>query len=110
MDSVLEQLRHYIRAPTFTKERALDYLINLKIVAKGSNHPKSAFFNAVLRAMQEGIRVPDFQFKQFLRALLGDKEDEKVVDTITKVEKAIKVAAPLRRRSQGRGKRTAVRC
>ena len=60
-------------------------------MVKESNHPKSVFFNAVLRAMQERIRVPDFQFKQFLHALLGDKEDEKVLDSITKVEKAMKV-------------------
>ena len=51
MDSVLELLQHYNRAPTFTKERAPDYLINFKIVAKESNHPKSAFYSAVLRAM-----------------------------------------------------------
>ena len=110
VDSVLDKLQHYIGAPTFTKERALDYLISLKIVAKESNHRKSAFFNAVLRTMQERIRVADFQFKQFLRALLGDKEDEKMLDSITKVEKTMKVTAPLRGRSQGRGKRTAVRC
>ena len=110
VDSVLEKLQHYIRVPTFTKERSLHYLISLKIVAKESNHRKSAFFNAVLRTMQERIRVADFQFKQFLRAFLGDKEDEKLLDSITKVENTMKVAAPLRGRSQGRGKRAGVRC
>ena len=55
VDSVLEQPQHYIGVPTFTKERALDYLISLKIVAKESNHPKSAFFNAVLRVMRRGF-------------------------------------------------------
>ena len=60
--------------------------------------------------MQERIRVPDFQFKQFLRALLGNKEDEKVLDSIPKVEKAMKVAAPRRGRSQRCVKRAAVRC
>ena len=62
IDSVLEQLQLFIQALNFTKERALDYLISLKIVAKESSQPKSAFFNAVLRAMQKRIRVPDSQF------------------------------------------------
>ena len=50
--------------------------------------------------MQEKIQVSDFQFKQFLRALLGDKEDE-VLDSKTKVEKAIKAAAPFRQGVKG---------
>ena len=92
----------------FNKEKALDYLINLKVVAKETNHPKSGFFNAVLQAMQDKIRVPDVQFQQYLH----DKGHEKVLDSIAKVDKAMRVAAPRPFRARGcaRGGRASVRC
>ena len=70
----------------FNNEKALDYLINLKIVAKESNHPKSGFFNTVLQAMKDRIRVPESQFLQYLQVLLGDKDHEKVLYSIAKVD------------------------
>lgn len=103
VESSLEQLQEYIRAPSFSKERALDQLVSLRTLAKESNHPKSTFYNAVLRAMQEKTRVSDYQYKQYLCSLLGDKEDEKVLDAMTKVEKALRVAesGPSQGRSRG---------
>ncbi|KAL9951622.1 hypothetical protein ACROYT_G044322 [Oculina patagonica] len=94
VESALEELQSFIKMPMFSKEKALDYLINLKIVAKESKHPKSGFFNAVLQAMKDKIRVPDSQFQQYLQVLLGDKDHEKVLDSISKVDKAMRVAAP----------------
>ena len=88
----------------FNKEKALDYLINLKIVARETNHPKSWFFNAVLQAMQDKIRVPDVQFQQYLQPLQGDKDHEKVLDSIAKVDKATRVAAPRPFRVRGRAR------
>jgi len=112
VESVLEELQHFIKMPMFNKEKALDYLINLKIVAKESNHPKSGFFNAVLQAMKDKIRVPDSQFQQYLQVLVGDKDHEKVLDSIAKVDKAMRVAAPrpFAARGRGRGGRASVRC
>ena len=40
----------------FTKERTLDQLVSPGILAKESNHPKSGFYNALLRAMQEKVQ------------------------------------------------------
>ena len=94
VESAFAELQHFIKTPMFNKEKALDFLINLKIVAKESNHPRSCFFNAVLQAMQDKIRVPDSQFQQYLQALLGDKDYEKVLDSIAKVDNAIGAAAP----------------
>ena len=90
VESALEELQHFIKMPMFNEEKALDYLINLKIVAKESNHPKSGFFNAELQAMKDKIR--DSQFQQYLQVLLGDKDHEKVLDSIAKVDKAMRVA------------------
>lgn len=112
VESALEELQHFIKMPMFNKEKALDYLINLKIVAKESNHPKSGFFNAVLQAMTDKIRVPDSQFQQYLQVLLGYKDHEKVLDSIAKVDKAMRVAAPrpFAARGRGHGGRASVRC
>lgn len=101
--SALEDLQHFIKTPMFNKEKALDYLINLKIVAKELNHPRSGFFNAVLQAMQDNIRVSDSQFQQYLQALLGDKDNEKVLDSIAKVDKAMRAAAPRPFLARGHG-------
>ena len=112
VDSALDEFQLFTKSPMFNKEKALDYLINLKIVAKETNHPKSGFFNAVLQAMQDKIRVPDVQFLQYLQALLGDKDHEKVLDSIAKVDKAMRVPAPrpYRARGRARGGRASVRC
>lgn len=43
----------------FDEEKALDYLIILKIVSRETSHPGQGYFNAVLPAMHARIRVPD---------------------------------------------------
>lgn len=37
------EFRHLIKAPMFMKNRALDRLLNLKMVAKEANHPEWLF-------------------------------------------------------------------
>ena len=48
VESALEELQFFIKTPMFNKEKALDYLVNLKVVAKKTSHPRSGFFNAVI--------------------------------------------------------------
>ena len=62
--------------------------------------------------MQDKIRVPDVQFQQYLQALLGDKDHEKVFDSIAKVDKALRVAVPrpYRARGHAHGGPASVRC
>ena len=43
VESALEQLQEYIRAPSFSKERALDQLVSLRVMAKKSNYPGFRF-------------------------------------------------------------------
>ena len=73
VDSCLEEFRHLIKLPMFTKDRALDRLLNLKMVAKDANHPKSGFFEAVFRAFREKTGVTDDQFTKYLEVLLGER-------------------------------------
>ena len=104
VESALKELQHFIKMSMFNNEKALGYLINLKIVAKESNHPKSGFFNAALQAMKDKIRVPESQFQQYLQVLLGDKDHEKVLYSIAKVTRLSTA------RGRGRGGRASVRC
>ena len=119
VESILQEIRLFTKSPNFNKERALDLLVNLKIVAKESKHERSGFFNAVLFAVQEKMAVPEAMFKHYLLALLCDKDHEKVLDAIAKVDKSLSSSvaaqvpsdspAPGPVRSRGRGRQN-VQC
>ena len=94
VDSCLEGFRHLIKSPLFTKDRALDRLLNLNMVAKEATHPKSGFFEAVFRALREKTGATDVQFTKYLEVLLGDNDHEKVLESIAKVEKAMRISSP----------------
>lgn len=108
VDTSLRELRVLIKAPTFSKDQALDSLLNIRMVARESNHTKAGFYEAVLRAMKEKIRVPDDQFKRYLEVLLGDKDCERVLEMMSKVDKSMRSSSPDPARStwRGRGGRT----
>lgn len=97
-----------IKAPVFSKDQALDYFLNIKMVAKESNHQKAGFYEAVLRAMREKSRVPYDQFKRYLEVILGYKDNEKVLEIMFKVDKLMRssVSKPARFPWRGRGGRT----
>jgi len=78
----------------FTKDHALDRLLNLKMVAKEANHPKSGFFEAVFRALREKTGSTDDQFTKNLEVLLGDKDHQKVLEYIAKGDKAMRISSP----------------
>jgi len=116
VDSCLDELRHLVKSPMFTKDRALDRLLNLKMVAKEDKHPKSGFFEAVLRALREKTSGTDEQFKQYMEVLWGDKDHEKVLGTMAKVDKVMRLSSPRATRGyssyggRGRVDRALVQC
>ena len=113
VESVLEDLQHLIRSPLFQKDQAIDYLVNLKIVAKETKHAKAGFYSAVLTAMQNKMWASNMQFKRYLEALLGDKEDEVVLKRIAAVDKALRVPGVGANRFMPRGRgrdRSQVQC
>ena len=77
----------------FSKDHTLDCLLQLKILSKESKHPKAGFYSAVLEALREKMASPDDQFKRYVAVLLGDKDQEKVLDAISKVDKASRARA-----------------
>lgn len=58
--------------------------------------------------MREKIRVPDDQFKRYLEVLLGDKDRERVLEMMSKVDKSMRSSSPDPACStwRGRGGRT----
>ena len=116
VDSCLEEFRHLIKSPLFRKDRALDRLLNLKMVAKEANHPKSGFYEAVFRALREKTGATDAQFTKYLEMLLGDKDHEKVLESIAKVDKAMRISSPPASRGfsyyrgAGRVNRSSIQC
>ena len=43
MDSTLAEIKLLLKAPSFSEDQALDLLLNLKMVAKETNHPREGF-------------------------------------------------------------------
>ena len=115
-DSCLAEFRNLIKSPLFTKDRALDRLLNLKMVAKEANHPKSGSFEAVFWALREKTGATNVQFTKYLEVLLGDKDHEKVLESIAKVDKAMRISSPPASRGfsyyrgAGRVNRSSVQC
>lgn len=118
VDSLLDEIRHFVKSPIFTKDKALDLLLDLKLVARETKHTRMGFFDAILKTMREKVTVSQEQFKKYLEVLLGDRDQEKVLDMIAKVDKASKVASnkrtprpsPYSRNSSGRPGRQNVQC
>ena len=120
VDSSLAEIRQMASSKTssFNKDNLLDLLLGLKMVAREAGHPKAGFFSAVLEAMRDKLQSPPDQFKRYILVLLGDKDQEKVLESMAKVDKAFQAqastASPNTRgvpRRRGRGGRFAhVQC
>lgn len=90
VDSVLNDVRRLATMkPDVDKDRVLDLLLNLKIVAKETNHPQATYYAAVFQAVREKMLVADERFKKYLLVLLGDKEHGKVLEAMAKVVKLL---------------------
>ena len=118
VDSSLADIRQMAssKASTFNKDHLMDLLLGLKLVARETRHPKAGYYSAVLEAMRERFQSPPDQFKKYILVLLGDKDHEKVLDSLAKVDKAYQVSSPsanrgVSTRGRGRGGRFAnVQC
>ena len=54
---------------------------------------KASYFSAVFQSLKGKLLVSDDQFRRYLLVLLGDKEEERVFDKMSKVNKAFKSSA-----------------
>lgn len=88
-----------LKSPNFSKSQVLDGLLALKLISKERNHEKAGFYGSVFQAMSQKAAIPDNDFKQYLEVLLGNKDDEKVMELMSKAEKAMRSSKPIRKDS-----------
>ena len=61
VDSCLEEFRHLIKLPMFTKDRALDRLLNLKMVAKAGTAQHFCDWGGYIKCRRHFKRSPQAQ-------------------------------------------------
>ena len=76
------------QATDFDKYQALEKAEHLKFFARESKDKRADYYATVHSALLERINRPTDQFKSYVLALLGDREYEKIVEAIGKVDKS----------------------
>lgn len=74
----------------FKTFEALEMLEALQNVSHDSKHDREAYYRSVYQTARSKVELPNEYFRSLLLRLLGDKDDERVFDTVTKVEKNIR--------------------
>ncbi len=71
----------------FNKYEILDLVEALKNASHDAQHDKANYFRLVYETLRGKLDHTDAQFRALLLPLLGDKDYEKVLDVVAKVEK-----------------------
>ena len=84
VESVLSKISVMVNAKdgSYTKDVILDLVLTLKMVATETKHPKAGYFSAVFQSLRGKLDVPDYTFCDYVKCLLGDKDQEKVMDIL----------------------------
>ena len=72
----------------FNKHRALEIAESLKNVALQVKDKKAVYYASVHTMLQVRIPKPIEQFKNYVISLLGDRDYEKIVEAVNKVDKS----------------------
>lgn len=75
-----QKVRVLLKSPNFSKSQVVDGLLSVKLISKERNHAKEGFYDSVFQAMFQKAAIPDDLFKKYLEVLLGNKDDEKVME------------------------------
>ena len=79
----------------FDKYKALEMIESLKNAALDVRDKKADYFSTVHSKLLERITKPTEQFKSYVLSLLGDRDYEKVVEAVSKVDKAFTQVTPV---------------
>ena len=90
VDNLLKRLMSLASRPLveFNKYEALELVDALKNAAHDSKHEKEACYRLVFETLRGKLDQPSDQLRNFIFPLLGDKDHEKVLDVVAKVEKS----------------------
>ena len=72
----------------FDKYKALEFIGNLKDSAANCKDKKADYCASVPSKLMERISKPIDQFRSYILTLLGDRDYEKIVESLAKVDKA----------------------
>ena len=89
VDNLLDKIRRLASRPTpeFNRFEVLDLLEALKNAAQDTKHEKAGYYRYAFETLRGKAEEPNDQFRNFLLPLLGDKDMEKVLEVVAKVEK-----------------------
>ena len=90
VDNLLKRLMRLASRPLveFNKHEALELVAALKYAAHDSKQEKEVYYRLVFETLRGKLDQPSGQFCKFIFPLLGDKDHEKVLDVVAKVEKS----------------------
>lgn len=72
----------------FDKYKALELIENLKNVAVQCKDKKADYFTTVHAKLLERLSRPADQFKSYILSLLADRDYERIIDAVAKVDRA----------------------
>jgi hypothetical protein len=117
---MLKRIMNFASRPgaEFNRHEALEMVDSLKNAAHDAKHEKEGYYRLVYDTLRAKLTQSDEQFRQFLFPLLGDKDHEKVLDLVAKVEKknareytgASSEYGPMRRKASFAASGTSRRC
>ena len=87
--SLLEKIHHLASRPVpqFNKVWALDLFVPLTNATQDTKYEKAGYFRLAFETLCGKADQPNNQFHNFLLLLLGDKDQEKALEVVAKVEK-----------------------
>ena len=71
---------------------------SLKDLVKDTSHQKADYYRLAYQTARERIYMPKEQFHSLILRLIGDKDHDKVLDIVSKVEKSYKKQFPTNNR------------
>ena len=101
-EKLVEQILVYASRPLteFNKYEVLEMLETLHNKAAHRNHDRKNYYRLVHQSAREKVESKD-HFKDLVMRLLGDKDHERVLDIVSKVEKEVKSQEASSERQQG---------
>lgn len=90
LDNLLLKIRTLAARPCveFSKFEAMELLEAIKNTARDNNHAKANYYKIACDTLRAKLHdCTDEQFQAYLLPVLGDKDQEKVLEIMTKVEK-----------------------
>ena len=99
VEAVVRRILAYTARPLteFNKYEALEMLETLQNTASDKHHEKSNYYRLAHQTARSNIDVSKLQFHSLVARLIGDKDQEKVLDIESKVAKTYRQQATPRR-------------